>query len=297
MASGDLQPADQVCNSGKIRIAEGECDGSVHNKDWASLGIVFLGIFLLGIGVSFYFSFGVPYVDDNTERGNSPFALSVVFSARVIGPTLGYFLGSACLAYYVDPGQGPEGITEGHPRWIGAWWIGFVVIAVLLMIFSPWLTLFPARFDSKSETDAQRLDKKQDAKDQPETLKDWLNDYKEVAKRLLSSKVYVLNNISGAAFLFGIIGMFLFFPKYIEFHFRQKASVSGSAGGVPKTVSSVVGMLVSGWIIGKYRFRGRALSGWCVFADVCAIVGICCFSLFACPPTYFPSITASSENR
>merc|ERR1711953_1028580 len=34
----------------------------------------------------------------------------------------------------------------------------------------------------------------------------------------------------------------------------------------------------------------------CVFADVCAIVGICCFSLFACPPTYFPSITASSEN-
>ena len=109
--------------------------------------------------------------------------------------------------------------------------------------------------------------------------------------------LYVLNNISGAAFLFGIIGMALFFPKYIEFHFRQKASVSGSAGGVPKTVSSVIGMLVSGWIIGKYRFKGRALSGWCVFADVCAIVGICCFSLFACPPTYFPSITASSENR
>ena len=184
----------------------------MHNKDWVSLGIVFLGIFLLGIGVSFYFSFGVPYVDDNTERGNSPFALSVVFSARVIGPTLGYFLGSACLAYYVDPGQVPNGITEGHPRWIGAWWIGFVVIAVLLMLFSPWLTLFPARFESKSETDAQRLDKKGDAQDQPETLKDWLNDYKEVAKRLFSSKVYVLNNISGAAFLFGIIGMALFFP-------------------------------------------------------------------------------------
>ena len=76
-----------------------------------------------------------------------------------------------------------------------------MVIAVLLMIFSPWLTLFPARFDSKSETDAQRLDKKQDAKDHPETLKDWLNDYKEVAKRLLSSKVYVLNNISWLFFL------------------------------------------------------------------------------------------------
>ena len=83
-AKGDLEPQDQVCNSGKVRIQEGECDEQ-HYKDWTSLGIVFLGIFLLGIGVSFYFSFGVPYVDDNTERGNSPLALSVVMSARVIG--------------------------------------------------------------------------------------------------------------------------------------------------------------------------------------------------------------------
>ena len=72
IAKGEHGPNDQVCNSGKIRIEEGECDAgnSVHYKDWASLGIVFLGIFLLGIGVSFYFSFGIPYVDDNTERGN-----------------------------------------------------------------------------------------------------------------------------------------------------------------------------------------------------------------------------------
>ena len=60
---------NQVCNSGNVRIKEGECDGT-SEKDWTSLVVVFLGIFLLGFGVSFYFSFGIPFIDDNTERSN-----------------------------------------------------------------------------------------------------------------------------------------------------------------------------------------------------------------------------------
>ncbi len=220
--------------------------------------------------------------------------MSVVTSARVVGPTLGYMLGSACLALYVDPGKTPPGLEEGDPRWLGAWWIGFVVIAVLLMLFSPWLVLFPARFESKKETDATRLNKA--GEDQhPQTVKEWLAEFKQVAKRLSSSKVYILNNISGAAFLLGIMGFALFIPKYFEFHFRQKASTSGASGGIPKTLASVVGMLVSGWIMGRWRFRARVLAGWCLFADICAIIGMCCISLFACPPSYFPNVHADGS--
>jgi hypothetical protein len=51
-------------------------------------------------------------VDDNSDKGNSPFSLSVVFSARILGPTLGYLLGSTCLAVYADPGKAPEGKTR-----------------------------------------------------------------------------------------------------------------------------------------------------------------------------------------
>ena len=56
VASGETGPQDQVCDAKNVRIADGECDGESF-KDWTSLGIVFLGIFLLGIGISFYFSF------------------------------------------------------------------------------------------------------------------------------------------------------------------------------------------------------------------------------------------------
>jgi hypothetical protein len=36
---------------------------------------IFVGFFISGIGTSFYYSFGVPYLDDNVSKDNSPFAL------------------------------------------------------------------------------------------------------------------------------------------------------------------------------------------------------------------------------
>ena len=51
---GETDPKEQVCDANNVRVTEGECDGETF-KDWTSLGVVFFGIFLLGIGVSFYF--------------------------------------------------------------------------------------------------------------------------------------------------------------------------------------------------------------------------------------------------
>ena len=80
------------------------CDGQTQ-KDWVSVTIIFIGIFTVGIGSTGIFSFGVPYVDDNTEKGKSPIALGFVMAGRILGPTLGYVLGSFTLQIFVNPGQ------------------------------------------------------------------------------------------------------------------------------------------------------------------------------------------------
>ena len=54
-------------------------------------------------------------------------------------------------------------------------------------------------FQGKDETDAGRLEKSDSKEEQPKNLKEWFHESKAVAKRLGSSKVYVLNNISGRA--------------------------------------------------------------------------------------------------
>lgn len=287
---------ENLCNGGRVEAIKDICDGTSH-KDWASLGVVFLGIFLLGFGVSFYFSFGLPYVDDNTAKANSPLSLSIVMAARIIGPTLGYMLGSACLAVYVDPGKAPEGLNEDSPRWVGAWWIGFVVLGISLMIFSPWLTLFPSRLASDKRTDGDKLERDRiNNDDEPETVAEWIAELKAVCKRLFTSKVFMFNLFSGVFLLFGIVGFATFIPKYIEAHFRQRASTSGAAGGIAKSVSSVIGLIVSGYVIGRWKFRARALASWCVFADLLAILGCASIALFACPKPIFSDIDVNRSS-
>ena len=87
-----------------------------------------------------------------------PFSPSLTFCVKLIGPTLGFLLGSACLGTYVYPGQEVEIFNQSKvsqyanpkvdydeldPRWIGAWWIGFPIIAGLLTLFSLPLIFFP----------------------------------------------------------------------------------------------------------------------------------------------------------
>ena len=81
----------QECHTEKIR-------------DWGGMALIFIGFFISGIGTSFFYSFGVPYIDDNVSRKNSPMAISVVLAGRTLGPALGYVLGTATLKVYVVPG-------------------------------------------------------------------------------------------------------------------------------------------------------------------------------------------------
>ena len=53
-------------------------------------------------------------------------------------------LGAACLRVYVNPGEDP-GFEEGHPSWVGAWWMGPLLLSALTIVVGPWLVLFPGK--------------------------------------------------------------------------------------------------------------------------------------------------------
>jgi hypothetical protein len=226
-----------------------------------------------------YYSFGVPFVDDNSKKKNSPLMLSFVMASRVLGPSLGYALGSACLAVYVDPAHPPD-FNEDDPRWIGSWWMGFLVVGACLLAAAPWLMLFPQRLPG-TNADAKAIAKGNDP--EPETPTQWLEELTGVTKRLFSNRLWVLNLMSSIFVLFGVIGYAQFVPKYIEYHFRQRASTSGGLGGMAKTVSSVVGIIGSGYLIYRFRFRAKTLAGLCAIGSVFSFLSFIVLLLMRCP--------------
>ena len=98
--------SNQVCSASNS--LDNKCDGQ-SQKDWLSIAIVFIGIFTVGIGSTGIFSFGLPYMDDNSAKSNSPYALSFAMTSRILGPALGYVMGSFTLKVFVKPGRTPTG--------------------------------------------------------------------------------------------------------------------------------------------------------------------------------------------
>ena len=84
-------------------------------RDTGGMITIFIGFFISGIGSSFFHSFGIPYMDDNTTKNKSPLLLGLVYGTRTLGPGLGSILGGYCLTLYVYPGlegdlvEGDEG--------------------------------------------------------------------------------------------------------------------------------------------------------------------------------------------
>lgn len=64
------------------------------------------------------------------------------FFIRTLGPTMGYSLVSVFLKIYIAPGLTPI-IDNSDPRWLGAWWIGWLLLATILGLTSTAMAMLP----------------------------------------------------------------------------------------------------------------------------------------------------------
>ena len=89
-----------------------------------------------------------------------------------------------------------------------------------------------------------------------------------IFKRLLSKKLYTLNLVSAVTLLFGVVGFFQFLSKYLEYQFYVKSSTSGGLGGISSIVTSVIGIIGSGFVMSRWKFTGRQVTGYMVCVSV-----------------------------
>jgi Organic Anion Transporter Polypeptide (OATP) family len=67
------------------------------------------------------------------------FFVAFIYAFAVFGPLLGFALGALMLQYYVDLLSFDSvllRLNSSNPRWVGAWWAGFIFIGGLLFLVS-----------------------------------------------------------------------------------------------------------------------------------------------------------------
>ncbi|KAG1677191.1 Solute carrier organic anion transporter family member 1A3 [Nymphon striatum] len=104
--------------------------------------ILCLGVFISNAGAVIYINIGSSYLDDNLPTETTGLFIGFVAVARQIGFICGIFYAAFFLSYYQEPSVDP-GFDENDPRWIGAWWIGFVVMGIQCILVGLLIGFFP----------------------------------------------------------------------------------------------------------------------------------------------------------
>ena len=137
--------------------------------------------------------------------------------------------------------------------------MGFAIVGSFVICISPLMTLFPSFIPPPkgARTNGELVKKNLDDERGPKNMVEWWHEFLEIGSRLSRNKVFVFTLASSIFSMLGIVGFAQFLPKYIEFVFRKKASTSGLYGPIAKSLSSMVGVILAGAVIGKWRPRAR----------------------------------------
>ena len=261
--------------------------------------LVFLSQFVLGIGTTLYYGLGQTYLDDNTKKKNTPMLLGFTFALRTVGPAIGFLLGYGCLSLYIDPSLHPV-ITKKDPRWLGAWWLGWIILGVAMGMFAILIAMFPKDLPTKKAAiDTAKKDgsiplklhltvqeqymKPMEQRKSLETVHiPTIREFPKTMKRLLTNWLLTFNNLSGVFYVLGASAYITFLAKYLEVQYSTFAANGTVIAGPVSLIGMVLGFLLSGMIISKFKPGPRPLLAWNVFVGVCFVAGQIVFIFLGC---------------
>ncbi|KAG7224698.1 hypothetical protein INR49_030028 [Caranx melampygus] len=278
--------------------------------------VLLMGQLLLGIGAVPIQPFGISYIDDYASKRNSPLYLGILLAVTSIGPAFGFITGSIMLRFYVDFDKLPKDeIKLDHKdlRWVGAWWLGFLVASCLLFLAALPYLFFPREMpkevqDGIDDDVESRPDGKQQQTDpiQEHSLLQFLKSFPRIALRTLQSPIYLLVVLAQVNLAALLAGLATFMAKFIERQFSQTVSFSiMMIGGVCIPVA-VLGTVLGGVLMRRLNLSVSGASKLCTVAILlclfsatpllflgCSTQTLSCSSSCRCPQGDFNPVCGS----
>ncbi|XP_071633694.1 solute carrier organic anion transporter family member 74D isoform X2 [Temnothorax longispinosus] len=275
------------------------CDAETKlSVSYLPLLLIFISQFVLGIGTTLYYGLGQTYLDDNTKKKNTPMLLGFTFALRTVGPAIGFLLGYACLSLYIDPKLHPV-ITTKDPRWLGAWWLGWIILGVTMAMFAVLIAMFPRDLPTSKDISKpdgeiplkldlvlqQKPPLQMEPTNQVPVETEYIptiREFPKAMKRLLTNWLLTCNNLSAVFYILGASAYITFLAKYLEIQYSTSAAGGTVITGPISLVGIVLGFLLSGLVISKFKPGPRPLLAWNVLVGIIFVVGQILYIFLGC---------------
>ncbi|NXI12161.1 SO1C1 protein, partial [Irena cyanogastra] len=207
---------------------------------------ILLGNMLRGIGETPITPLGISYLDDFAKEENVPVYVACLHTVAMMGPMLGFLLGSLCAKLYVDIGfvdPGSITITPQDSRWVGAWWLGFIIGGA-----TSFLSAIPFCFLPKSLKKPEEVNKDKTSHGLLENM-----DFYNSLKKVLGNRMYFTYLCCSLLQFSSFIGFVTYKPKYMEQQYGQSTSKSNFLIGMTSLPPVGLGIFLGGLIMKKYK--------------------------------------------
>ncbi|CRK96644.1 CLUMA_CG009885, isoform A, partial [Clunio marinus] len=264
-----------LCFENKTTIED--CSDEVKNEYQFATTIIAIASSFAGCGQQFFSTLGTTYLDNNIKRSKIPLIYSAHRFVRLLAPAIGLNTASFFLKFYVAPHLHPT-INNKDPRWIGAWWGGYIILAIASILLVPILAKFPRMLPRAVERKRTKGEQLLENVEKPS-----IQDLFDTIKRLLTNKTYFCNTMAAIFYVFGFIPYGYFMQKYLQIQFLLSPSFANAMTGSVSFVASAVGLLTAGIVITIFKPRARYLAGWNIVTSFISALGLIAFGFVGCP--------------
>ncbi|XP_036998536.2 solute carrier organic anion transporter family member 4C1 isoform X2 [Artibeus jamaicensis] len=251
-------PYEDTCLIARNRTSCTSSSSSLSNY----LYVFILGQLLLGTGGTPLYTLGTAFLDDSVPTHKSSLYIGIGYSMSILGPAVGYVLGGQLLTFYIDVGLGKStGITEDDPRWLGAWWIGF-----LMAWFFAWSLIIPFSCFPKHLPGTEKIqDGRTSQTHQSNTSLELTDenfgkkfkDFPAALKNLMKNTVFMCLVISTSSEALITTGFATFLSKFIENQFGLSSSFAATLGGAILIPGAALGQILGGVLVSKFKMTCR----------------------------------------
>ena len=208
------------------RISNNECS----NANTAAYAVFLLSSIIIGIAATPTYTLGMVYLDEIIFPKYVALHLGVFAMTLVCGPLIGYGLGSAFLGTYVDPWLETT-LTPSDPAWVGAWWIPYLVFALIMWCLSIPFLMFPRYLPDSYLVKQERMKEMARAYsnkyDNENSLATSAKMFPIQLKRLLCNPSYAFITLGFSIVSLFLQGVITFAPKFYEVQFDLTSATAG----------------------------------------------------------------------
>lgn len=261
-----------------------DCSKPPQDTNGAQL-ILFCANLVSGLAGPLFFNLGYTFMDDNVRKTEAPVYFSLISFLKMLGPPIGAAIAALFLKMYIAPSLSPV-IDNKDPRWMGAWWAGWIVFSIFFLFMGMIFHLFPRTLPRGAYRKRKLIEKIIEGKEDRSALKivekASYQDIKVTFLRIITNKTYTFNLLAGCFYCFGYLPFWVYQAKYIESQYLLPASTASLVTGTVSLVFSSIGILSSGLVISKFKPKARSLALWNIVTSVVSMVGVASYVFNGC---------------